>query len=83
MTFIYLPRCPSRAPTPTCAQCSCLTLFKDGHPVVFYDECQQFGDSPCKVVTGGVGHEDDTCAFVLLQIGDTIVASGLRRDLIS
>lgn len=38
---------------------------------------------PCKVVTGGVGHEDDTCAFVLLQIGDTIVASGLRRDLIS
>lgn len=72
--FAPLPPPPELTPTPTCTQCSCFALFEDGHPVVFYDECQQFHGSPCKVVAGGVGqHEDDTCASVLVPIGETIV----------
>lgn len=36
---------------------------------------------PCKVVTGGVGGEDDTRAFA--QIGDTIVPPGLQPGSVS
>lgn len=36
---------------------------------------------PCKVVTGGVGGEDDTHAFA--QIGDTIVLPGLQPGCVS
>lgn len=49
----------------------------------FTTNANSFAVLPCKVVTGGVGQEDDTCAFVLLQIRDTIVPPGLQRDLIS
>lgn len=43
--YLFAPL-PEQTPTPTCAQCSCLKLFEDGHPVVFYDECQQFRGPP-------------------------------------